>query len=126
MTEPPMTQRHTSAKARSKAVKSRNGSSSAATAAELQARAALEEARHQQLCQLLEHTVQRHCDDYLRQLATTAVQVKTMAEIAAMQAQLLQQMPTPPKDAKAKKPSESPVGSGNQVVSTYLKSLFTQ
>ncbi len=51
----------------------------------------MEQARHTQLCQLLEHTLHRYCDDYLRQLATTAVQVKTMAEIATMQAELIKQ-----------------------------------
>ncbi|KPY31481.1 hypothetical protein ALO52_200097 [Pseudomonas syringae pv. primulae] len=57
--------------------------------AKLQAQAALEEARHAQLCQLLEHTVHHHCDEYLRQLAISSVQVRTLAEIATMQSQLL-------------------------------------
>lgn len=83
--------------------------SSVATAAELQAQAAQEEARHKQLCQLLEHTVHRHCEDYLRQLATTAVQVKAVAEIATMQAQLLQQKSTPPKLHKNKQSASSSI-----------------
>lgn len=62
---------------------------SAEKGAELQAQAALEEARHAQLCQLLEHTVHHHCDEYLRQLAISSVQVRTLAEIATMQSQLL-------------------------------------
>ncbi|RKS28520.1 hypothetical protein BJ917_1402 [Pseudomonas sp. WPR_5_2] len=102
-----MTTRQTKAKPQPKTGKLRASQSSAAKAAELQARTALEEARHSQLCQLLEYTLHNHCDDYLRQLATTAVQVKTVAEIATMQAQLLQKKDTQKKTREAKKTAES-------------------
>ena len=114
-----MAPRQTKAKAQQNAGKSRTGKSPVAKAAELQAQASLEQARHTQLCQLLEHTQHRHCDDYLRQLATTAVQVKTVAEIATMQAQLLKQQSEKPKARETKKPATN-----NPFLSPSLSRLF--
>ncbi len=104
-----MAKRQSKTKKQSKQGEVRKEQSSVAAAAKLQAQAALEEARHKQLCQLLEHTLHRHCEDYLRQLATTAVQVKTVAEIASMQAQLLQRKSTPPKNHKDKQSASSTI-----------------
>ncbi len=59
------------------------------TAAELTAQVALEANRQVALCRLLEHSMGNWCDDYLRQLATNAVMVSALSEIAAMQAELL-------------------------------------
>ncbi len=59
------------------------------TAAELTAQATLEASRHAALCQLLEHSMGQWCVDYLRQLATNAVRVRSITEIAAMQSELL-------------------------------------
>ena len=83
----------------------------------------MEEARHNRLCQLLEHTLHSHCDDYLRQLATTAVHVKTVAEIATMQAQLLQWQNIQPKNHEVKKPAESISGLPPQL-GRLLKQLY--
>ncbi|QQU68207.1 hypothetical protein I6I45_26795 [Pseudomonas fluorescens] len=118
-----MASRQTKAKAQPKAGKSRASRSSSAKTAELQAVASLEEARHNRLCQLLEHTLHRHCDDYLRQLATTAVHVKTVAEIATMQAQLLQWQNIQPKNHEVKKPAESISGLPPQL-GRLLKQLY--
>lgn len=104
-----MAKHHSKTKKQSKPGAVQKEQSSVATAAKLQAQAALEEARHNQLCQLLEHTVHRHCEDYLRQLATTAVQVKAVAEIASMQAQLLQRKSTQPKNHKDKQSASSTI-----------------
>ncbi|MCJ8174773.1 hypothetical protein MRS45_01520 [Pseudomonas viridiflava] len=84
-----MTGRRPSAKDKPVAARPKPRKTSAEKGAELQAQAALEEARHAQLCQLLEYTVHNHCDEYLRQLAISSVQVRTLAEIATMQSQLL-------------------------------------
>lgn len=59
------------------------------TAAELHALAALEASRQTALCRLLEHSMGHWCDDYLRQLATNAVRVRALSEIATIQAELL-------------------------------------
>ncbi len=92
-------------------------------AVELQARADLEQQRHRQLCQLLEHSVPNHCDDYLRQLATTAVQVRTMAEIATLQAQLLQVQQAMNEAARPETPvADTP--SAFSSVQEHLSSLF--
>jgi hypothetical protein len=69
----------------------------APTAAKLTALAALEASRHASLCQLLEHSMGNWCDDYLRQLATNAVRVSAVSEIAAMQAELLKHREPPAK-----------------------------
>ena len=114
-----MASRQTKAKAQPKAGKSRASRSSSAKTAELQTQTSLEEARHSQLCQLLEHTLHRHCDDYLRQLATTAVQVKTVAEIATMQAQLLKQQNEKPKARETKK-----AATNNPILAPSLSRLF--
>ncbi len=84
-----MTGRRPSATDKPVAARPKPRKTSAEKGAELQAQAALEEARHAQLCQLLEHTVHHHCDEYLRQLAISSVQVRTLAEIATMQSQLV-------------------------------------
>ena len=118
-----MAPRQIRAKPQSKAGKSRTSKSSAAKTAELQTQTSLEEARHSQLCQLLEHTLHRHCDDYLRQLATTAVQVRTVADIATMQAQLLQWQNIQPKNHEVKKPAESISGLPPQL-GRLLKQLY--
>lgn len=76
-----------------------------ARASELQARAELEQQRHGQLCQLLALTLPNPCDDYLRQLATTAVQSRAMTEIATLQAQLLQERKAAAQAAAAPQPS---------------------
>lgn len=57
--------------------------------AKLHAQAALEASRQAALCRLLEHSMGHWCDDYLRQLATNAVRVRALSEIATMQAELL-------------------------------------
>lgn len=116
-----MASRQTTAKTQQKSAKSRTNKSSTAKAAALQAQVSLEQARHTQLCQLLEHTLHRHCDDYLRQLATTAVQVRTVADIATMQAQLLQQHSEKPKGRETKKPATN-----NPFLSPSLSRLFKQ
>lgn len=116
-----MKRSQTKATPQSKARKPRAEQSSTAKVAELQAQAAIEEARHKQLCQLLEYTVHRHSEDYLRQLATTAVQVKALADVATMQAQLLQQTTTPPKPRKAQEPTDS-----NQQLHAQLRRAFKQ
>lgn len=67
------------------------------TAAELHAQAALEANRQAALCRLLEHSMGHWCDDYLRQLATNAVRVSALSEIAAMQAELLKHREPPEK-----------------------------
>jgi hypothetical protein len=116
-----MAQRQNRAKPQPKAGKSQTNKSSAAKTADLQTQVSLEEARHRQLCQLLEHTLHRHCDDYLRQLATTAVQVKTVAEIATMQAQLLKQQDEKPKARRKKKATNK-----NLILAPSLSRLFKQ
>lgn len=68
-------------------------------AVDLTALASLEASRQAALCQLLEHSMGNWCDDYLRQLATTAVRVRVVSEIAAMQAELLKHR-EPPAEAQ--------------------------
>lgn len=95
---------------------------SKAKAAEIQALAELEQARHSRLCELLEHTLPRHCDDYLRQLATTAVQVQSIAQIATLQAQLLQERSAASPPEQKKKPAERTASGAKagSLLSTWL------
>lgn len=123
-----MTARRTSAKGKSATARSKSRKTSAEKTAELQAHAALEEARHAQLCQLLEHTVPNHCDELLRQLAIASMQVETLAEIATMQSQLLAQSgtkaaPRPKAKPKTAKPESTADTAHLQLPNAVLRSF---